>query len=45
MKPIFQTCLKCVLDDKCADDIPPKFKREIGAFLKNVVAVHAGDLL
>mmetsp|Transcript_1414 Transcript_1414/g.1902 ORF Transcript_1414/g.1902 Transcript_1414/m.1902 type:complete len:396 (+) Transcript_1414:2138-3325(+) len=41
MEKIAQTCLKCIVDDKCADQLLPKFKREVGQFLKTVVVQHA----
>ena len=30
---VVQTCLMCIVNEKCAVDIPPKTKRDIGIFL------------
>ena len=30
---VVQTCLTCIVNDKCAVDVPAKVKRDIGMFL------------
>ena len=37
MEPIAKTCLKVIVDEKCADGIEAKFKKEVGQFIKSVV--------
>lgn len=34
---IAQTAVKVIADDKCADMIEAKFKREVGAFIKSTI--------
>jgi len=41
MEKIATTCVKVIADEKCADVIEPKFKRQAGAFIKEVVMQHA----
>jgi len=45
MNKIAETCVKVIADEKCADMMEPKFKREVGQFIKNVVMLHAQPLL
>ena len=35
------TCVKVICDEKCADSIEPKFKKEVGQFINQVVVQHA----
>ena len=41
MDKIATTCVKVIADEKCADMMLPKFKREVGEFIKTVVMQHA----
>jgi hypothetical protein len=41
MDKIAMTCVKVIADEKCADAIESKFKKEVGQFIKEVVVQHA----
>jgi len=42
---ITKTCVKCLIDEKCADDMKPEFKKEVGQFIKNVSSQHSAAYL
>ena len=41
MDKIATTSVKVIADEKCADVMLPKFKREVSQFIKTVVMHHA----
>ena len=45
MDKIATTSVKVIADEKCADQMLPKFKREVGQFIKTVVMKHAQSKL
>jgi len=34
-----------IIDEKCADDMKPEFKKEVGQFIKNVASQHSAPYL
>lgn len=45
MDNITKTCIKVLIDDKCADDMKPEFKKEVGQFIKSVCSQHSAAYL
>ena len=41
MDQIARTAVKVIADEKCADSIEPKFKREVGQYINTVVVKHS----
>ena len=42
---ITKTCVKTLIDEKCADDMKPEFKKEVGQFIKSVCSQHSAAYL
>ena len=45
MENIAKTCVKIIVDERCADGVEAKFKKEVGQFIKTIVAQHAQPIL
>lgn len=45
MENITKTCVKCLIDPKCADDLPKPFKQQVGQFIKTVGVQHSAAYL
>ena len=41
MDQIARTAVKVIADEKCADGIEAKFKREVGQFISTVIMKHS----
>ena len=41
MDKIAITCVKVIADEKCADQMTPQFKKEVGQFITQVVVSNA----
>jgi len=39
------TCIKCLVDDKAADSLLPKFKYQVGEMINKIVVIHAQGIL